>query len=47
MKGLDFKSLDFITPRVEIIFLGCGHIGDKVKMLNFIILTFSYRKIIK
>ena len=44
MKGLDFKGFDFITPRVEIIFLGCGHIGDKVRMLNFINLMFSYRK---
>ena len=30
------KLGNFITPRVEVVALGCGHIGYIVKMLNFI-----------
>ena len=29
-------SVNFMTPRIRVVVLGCGHIGDKVKMLNFI-----------
>ena len=29
-------SVNFMTPRLRVVVLGCGHIGDKVKMLNFI-----------
>ena len=30
------KIVNFITPWAEIVYLGCGHIDDIVKMLNFI-----------
>ena len=30
------KLGNFITPRVGVVALGCGHIGYIVKMLNFI-----------
>ena len=29
------KILDIMTPRVGLVVLGCGHVGDILNMLNF------------
>ena len=40
------KILDIMTPRVGLVALGCGHVGDILNMLNFNenLLQFSWAK---
>lgn len=33
------KNVNFINLRVEVVYPCCGHIGDLVKMLNFITIS--------
>lgn len=35
-KRCSTKIVNFMTSRIEVVLLGCVHIGNVVKMLNFI-----------
>ena len=37
IKDYQFENSKFHEPQVRVVALGCGHTGDIVKMLNFII----------